>query len=384
MKSKSSVKKEVAEQDQKEQIKQAVQDIRSGKKKKVTITLKDKDFNIKPLPLLWWNKFIFFIQRWMVPMHFKNWLLRTTGMNVGHDACIPHYIDFDPYFPELISIGGGTLIGGDSSLWAHKLEGRKLKIGRVELADKVMIAGFVTLWPGAKVNRNSMINLVSELDREVPEGELWGGKPANQQLKLSQELIDKYFKKKDMDTKEYYKEFRKKVRAFRKDPSQNYLKIYYGGNRAGAGSDWWRARNILRIFYNGIIVEISRMLPHCFLKTLLLRMIGVRIGKNVRIGKGTIFDHIYGDMTTIEDNVRIGEHCYFDGHEYTISQTVFGRVLIKKGCHLKHHTFVRIGTTIGENTTIEPWSMCQKEIPPNEVWGGIPAKPLRKKGKKKQ
>ena len=187
-----------------------------------------------------------------------------------------------------------------------------------------------------------------------------------------------------MDSKEYYREFRKKVKAFQKDPNQNYIKIYYGGSRAGAGNDWWRARNVLRILYNGPIIELARLLPHSWLKILLLRMVGVKLGKNVRIGKGVVFDHIYPDVTTIEDNVRIDDHCYFDGHEYTISQTVFGRNLIKRGAHLKHHSFVRVGTTIGENTTIEPWSMCQKEIPPNEVWGGMPAKQIKKKAKKRR
>ncbi len=367
------------EKNQKEKIEKAVQDIISGKKVKVTITLDDQNFNIKPLPVLLWNKLVFFCQKLIVPSHIKNWLLRTTGMNVGHDACIPHYISFDPYFPELIYMGVGSLIGGVSSVWAHRLEGKKLTLGKVELKDKTMISGLVTLWPGAVVNSNSIVSLNSELDHEIPEGEIWEGRPAKCILKLTPEQIDKYFRKVDMDPKQYYKEFRKKVKAFQKDPNQSYLKIQYGGTRAGAGNDWWRARNVLRIFYNGIIIELAKLLPHSWFKTLLYRMIGVKLGKNVHIGKGVVFDHIYCDMIVLEDNVRVDDDCYFDGHEYTIAQTVFGRVRVKKGCHLKHHAFVRIGTTIGENTTIEPWSMAQREIPPNEVWGGVPAKFIRKK-----
>ncbi|MBU0536589.1 MAG: hypothetical protein KKE20_06495 [Nanoarchaeota archaeon] len=368
---------------QKERIKKAIEVIQSGKKRKAIIDLDDTDFNIKPLPKLWWNKLVFFCQKWIVPSHIKNWLLRTTGMNVGHDACIPHYIDFDPYFPELIYLGSGALIGGDSNLWTHKVEGKKLIIGKVELKDKTMISGFVTLWPGALVNKNSIVSLKSKLDHEIPEGEIWEGEPAKCVFKLSPEQIDKYFKKVDMDPKEYYREFRKKVNAFQKDPNHSYFKVQYGGKRAGAGNDWWRARNVFRIFYNGPIVELIRLLPHNWFKTLLCRMIGVKLGKNVYIGKGTVFDHIYCDTVTLEDNVRIDDHCYFDGHEYTIAQTIFGRVLVKKGAHLKHHTFVRTGCTISENTVIEPWSMCAKEIPPNEVWGGMPARFIKKKGNKK-
>ncbi|MCX6706821.1 MAG: hypothetical protein NT001_01625 [Candidatus Woesearchaeota archaeon] len=364
---------------QKEQIKKAIEDIQSGKKNKVTITLKDNEFNVRPLPLLWYSKTIFFLQQWMVPMHLKNWLLRTAGLNVGHDACIPHYMKFDPYFPQLTYIGAGALVGGDSKLLSHKLEGKKLTIGRVELKENSMIAGFVALMPGAVINRNSMVSFNTDLDHEIPEGEIWVGKPAKLMVKLDQDQINKYFKKLDMDPKQYYKEAREKIRKFQKDPSINYLKIQYGGKRAGAGNDWWRARNVARIFYNGPIIELARILPNCWPKKILLKMVGVKIGKNVYIGKGCVFDHIYCDTITLEDDVRAENDCYFDGHEYTIAQTVFGRVLIKKGVHIKHNTFIKTGTTIGENTTIEPWSMCGKEIPPNEVWGGFPAKHIRKK-----
>ena len=108
-------------------------------------------------------------------------------------------------------------------------------------------------------------------------------------------------------------------------------------------------------------------------------MEGARIGKNCRIGKGVVFDHLFGDNITLEDNVKIDDHVYLDGHEYTITQTVFGKTLVKKGVHIKKNSFVRIGTTIGENTIIEKNSMAQRFIPPNEVWGGMPAKFIRKR-----
>ena len=76
----------------------------------------------------------------------------------------------------------------------------------------------------------------------------------------------------------------------------------------------------------------------------------------------------------MQDNVTIEEDCYLDGHEYTVTQTVFGKTLIKSGVKIGKHTYVRIGSTIGENTIIEPNSFVQREIPENEVWGGSPAK----------
>ena len=127
-----------------------------------------------------------------------------------------------------------------------------------------------------------------------------------------------------------------------------------------------------------MIIEITRLLPNCVIKTLLLRMAGVKIGKNVKIGRGAVFDHVYCDNIAVENNVIIEDDVYLDGHEYTIAQTVFGKSLIKKGAVLKKGAYVRTGTTIGENTIIEEYGVAQREIPANEVWGGNPAKFIRK------
>jgi len=364
---------------QKQEIKNAVNELLSDETKmKVKLTLENPaKFHDKYVCRLLWNKFILTIQKKMVPCHFKNWLLRTTEMKVGYDACIPHDITFDPYFPELIFVGKGALIGGDSTLFTHKIEGSKLIIGKNILDERTMMAGLAEMMHGSKISKHSMLNLYSTLEGTIPEGELWGGKPAKLMTKFDAATIEKFFaySKNDPD---YYKNFKEKLKAFWKDPSQNYLKIYYDGNRLTAGDDWWRARSVFVIFWSGGLIEFCRLLPHSWFKTILLKLAGVKIGKNVYIGKGCIFDHLMTNTIILEDNVKLEDYVYIDGHEYTATQTVFGRVTVKKGAHLKHHAFVRTGTTIGENSVIESYSMAQREIPANEVWGGVPAKFVRK------
>ena len=366
----------------KKYIKEAVKELQNTDKKKIVLTLKSKNDYKKNIICLLYNKFILTLQKKIIPWRFKNFMLRTTGMHIGKDACIPHDIYFDPYFPELIYLGKGCIVGGESQLYAHQVKGKKLTLGKCVLKSRTLLGGISKLLPGSILNKKSILNFFSELDKEIPEGELWGGQPAKRLKQFSKEEIDKYFKPSNMRYKEYYKEFRKEVKAFMKDPSRNFFKMHYNGSRLNAGNDWWRARSVFRIFYNGVIIEITRLLPHCFLKTLLLKMVGMKIGKNCRIGKGTVFDHIYCDTITLEDNVTIDDYCYFDGHEYTISQTIFGKILLKKGVHIKHHAYVRIGTVIGENSIIQPYSMAQRIIPPNEIWGGMPlAKFIRKRKK---
>jgi acetyltransferase-like isoleucine patch superfamily enzyme len=362
----------------KKYVKEALKELQDSSKRTVEIELKKKNDYKKNCFRLCYNKLILGLQTRIVPSHVKNILIRTTGVKVGHDVCIPHYISFDPYFSELINLGRGCLVGGDSNLITHEVRDGKLILGKCDVAERVLVGGGSTLLPGFKINKKSMLSIFSKCGEEIPEGELWAGKPAKILMQLTKDDIEKFFKPSNGETKEYYKEARGKIKEFNKDPSNTYLKLHYNGNRLNAGDDWWRARNFFRIWYNGVIIEITRLLPHCFLKTLLLKMVGVKIGKNCKIGKGTVFDHLYCDNVELEDNVLIGANCYLDGHEYTITQTVFGKTLLKKGVELKPHSFVRTGTTIGENTIIESDSMAQREIPANEVWAGVPAKFIKK------
>lgn len=362
----------------KEKIKDALKELKSSDKTKVTVELKGKKFSVKPFFIVWKNKLIIQAARKIIPCHFKNWLIRRTGVKMGHDVCLPNDLLFDPYFPELITVEDGALVGSPETISAHEFKDGKLTLGKILIKKRALVGGYAILKPGAVISENSILSLMSELDKEMPSGEVWLGSPAKMVSKLSQEEIDKYFKPSDGNYKKYYKEFRKGVDDLRKDPSKNFFKMHYNGKRLNAGNDWWKARNVLRIWYNGIIIEFCKFLGPSWFKNMLLRMTGAKIGKNVIIERWVTHDQIFPDSITLEDNVKLRKGVDIAGHEYTISQTVFGRVLIKKGAELKEHVLVRTGTTIGENSVIEPNSVCQKVIPANEIWEGIPAKFVRK------
>ncbi|MBW2978027.1 hypothetical protein KY331_04235 [Candidatus Woesearchaeota archaeon] len=362
----------------KDYIKKAVKELKDSDKTKTEITLKDKDDYKRNILRLLYNKLVLGLQKKIVPSHLKNFLLWTTGIKVGWDACIPHDIYMDAYFPELITLGRGCLVGGESFIHTHEVKGNKLILGKCIVKPRTLVGGLGVCKPGFVLNKHSMLMYASECDKEIPEAQLWGGKPAKMMKELSKEEVEKYFKPSNKN-KTYYKKFKKEVTEFMKDPNRNFFKMHYDGKRENPGNDWWRARNVFRIFYNGAIIELCRLMPHNFIKTLLLKAAGIKIGKNVKIGKGVVFDHIYCDTITLEDNVKLDDYAYIDGHSYTITQTVFGKVVVKKGAHLKHHSFVSTGTIIGENAVLEPYSAAAKEVPANEVWAGMPAKFVKKK-----
>ena len=49
-----------------------------------------------------------------------------------------------------------------------------------------------------------------------------------------------------------------------------------------------------------------------------------------------------------------------------------------KNCRVGTHSTIMPGVTIGENSIIAAYSFVNKNIPENEMWGGIPAKLMKK------
>ena len=97
-------------------------------------------------------------------------------------------------------------------------------------------------------------------------------------------------------------------------------------------------------------------------------------GNNIKVGKGVVFDHIYGDMVEVGKNVVLEDGVFLDGHEYTISEAIYGRTIIGDNVTIKKGSFLRAGITVGEGAVIEEDSIVMKDIGPREIWQGSPAK----------
>mgnify|MGYP003312634730 FL=1 len=101
---------------------------------------------------------------------------------------------------------------------------------------------------------------------------------------------------------------------------------------------------------------------------------GLKLGKNFDIGTFTYINAKYG--VTIQNNVKIGSHCSIYSHS-TIDDKQ-GSVKLMKNCRVGTHSTIMPGVTIGENSIIAAYSFVNKNIPENEMWGGIPAKLMKK------
>lgn len=116
----------------------------------------------------------------------------------------------------------------------------------------------------------------------------------------------------------------------------------------------------------------------------------VEIQKNVMIGKNCkISSHSFiCEGVTIEDDVFIGHSVTFindsyprataaDGQLQTEADWKVERTTVKKGASVGSGVTILANVTIGENAIVGAGSMVTKDVPPNSIVAGNPARILR-------
>ncbi|MEK7116241.1 MAG: acyltransferase [Patescibacteria group bacterium] len=98
-----------------------------------------------------------------------------------------------------------------------------------------------------------------------------------------------------------------------------------------------------------------------------------QLGRKTDIGAFTYINAKHG--VEIEDEVQIGSHCSI----YSVStiDDKAGKVTLKKNCKIGTHSVIMPGVTVGENAIVGACSFVNKDIPPNTVAFGVPAKVIR-------
>ena len=104
------------------------------------------------------------------------------------------------------------------------------------------------------------------------------------------------------------------------------------------------------------------------------------IGKNVTINKGATI--LSPGQVVIEDNVLIGpevkittvDHDLYDRHNLFH----FGKVTIKENAWICIGAIICPGVTIGKNAVVAAGAVVTKDVEPNTIVGGVPAKMIKK------
>lgn len=115
----------------------------------------------------------------------------------------------------------------------------------------------------------------------------------------------------------------------------------------------------------------------------ILKWGGVKIGKSF-VGQDVIFDSNYPEEIEIGDGCAITMRCTILTHFVQACPNggrryVKGHVKIGNKVFMGAHSIICQPITIGDGAFIAAGSVLTKDVPPYEVWGGVPAKFIKKR-----
>ena len=142
-------------------------------------------------------------------------------------------------------------------------------------------------------------------------------------------------------------------------------------------------KNTFKLFINFYFNVLANLTPHSGLRVMLHRARGVKIGKNVLIGLNVTIDNIYPHLISIGDNVSLAGNILILAHskpllvhkEYFKSYT--DPVIIENNVWITVGVIILAGVRIGEGSVIAAGSVVTRDIPPNSLAAGTPAKVIR-------
>jgi acetyltransferase-like isoleucine patch superfamily enzyme len=140
---------------------------------------------------------------------------------------------------------------------------------------------------------------------------------------------------------------------------------------------WYRIKNPLRVVFNFIVIYTCRFVPSLALKRVLLRLTGMKVGKNVSIGLGAMFDIFFPELIEIGDNSIIGYNATLLAHEFLVNEWRRGKVKVGKNVMIGANSLVLPGVEIGDGAVVSACSLVNRDIPPGAFVGGVPARVLR-------
>lgn len=140
----------------------------------------------------------------------------------------------------------------------------------------------------------------------------------------------------------------------------------------------------LKYFKNWILEQLASSIPVPSWRAKLHRMRGVNIGQNVYIGYDVIFDRIHPELITVGDYAEIGDRCILSAHSRgsLTTRQAYPRttepIKIGRGALVNSACIITQGVEIGENSIIGIGSVVTRDISPNSLALGYPARVIKK------
>lgn len=112
-----------------------------------------------------------------LPIRAKNVVYRRLGVDIGDETVIAPDVVVDPFHPEKISIGDGTIVGWGTKLLTHEGYADEWHVGPVDIGDDVTLGHGSSTRPGVTIGDGATVAANSFVNRDVEPGARVGGCP---------------------------------------------------------------------------------------------------------------------------------------------------------------------------------------------------------------
>ncbi len=140
---------------------------------------------------------------------------------------------------------------------------------------------------------------------------------------------------------------------------------------------WVKIVGFWKTVKNYLLMSLARISPSLRLKHWLYRGMGVTVGSHVSVGLEATFDIFYPEHITLGDDTIVGYSTTILCHEFTREGYGVGPVVVGEDVTIGANCTILPGVTIGEGATVSAHSLVNKDIPPGETWGGVPARRIK-------
>jgi acetyltransferase-like isoleucine patch superfamily enzyme len=140
---------------------------------------------------------------------------------------------------------------------------------------------------------------------------------------------------------------------------------------------WYKVKNPLIVILNTLVIFIFGFSPSLRLKNLLYRAIGAKIHRGASLALSVVLDCFFPELIEIGENSILGYRTTILTHEFLIDEFRTGKVKVGKNVMIGACSLVLAGVEIGDNTTVAAFSLVNKDLPPNAIAAGVPARVIR-------
>lgn len=142
---------------------------------------------------------------------------------------------------------------------------------------------------------------------------------------------------------------------------------------------WISFKDPVIVARNFLIIEFCKYAPSMGAKRALLRLTGMKIGRDTSIALGVQFDIFFPENIEIGENTIIGYGATIIAHEFLVKGLKKGPVKIGSNVLVGANSTVLAGVQIGDGATVSAMSLVNADVRAGDFAGGVPARRIKKK-----